>query len=228
MPSRGGDYGFAWTPHGTYARDLEHFVKLLDFTPMETILAATAGVAKLFMREDELGKIKPGYFADCVLVDGNPLEDITVLQDHDKLNVIMINGRLHKASYKEFMSTKPEAAPVVKKSLTNYASFTDTLGRPRIGHLDVENSTITPLAMASGAPISTLYEVIELGSELLPAGEPIPLDSVKLLPPISGRDVLAVGKNYSEHAKEFNKSGYDASDKVDQRKLYCFPPSEGC
>lgn len=39
--------------------------------------------------------------------------------------------------------------------------------------------------------------------------------SVNILPPISGRDILAVGKNYSEHAKEFNASGYDASDKVD-------------
>lgn len=103
----GGDYGFAWTPHGTYARDLEHFVKLLDFTPMESLLAATAGVAKLFMREDELGKILPGFYADCILVDGNPLEDIAVLQDHSKLNVIMINGRIHKASYKEFSKTAP-------------------------------------------------------------------------------------------------------------------------
>lgn len=39
--------------------------------------------------------------------------------------------------------------------------------------------------------------------------------SLNILPPISGRDILAVGKNYSEHAKEFNASGYDASDKVD-------------
>ena len=38
----GGDYGFAWTPHGTYARDLEHFVERLGFTPMEAILSATA------------------------------------------------------------------------------------------------------------------------------------------------------------------------------------------
>lgn len=37
----GGDYGFAWTPHGTYARDLEHFVKLLDFTPMESVVAVS-------------------------------------------------------------------------------------------------------------------------------------------------------------------------------------------
>lgn len=145
---RGGDYGFAWTPHGTYARDLEHFVKLLDFTPMESVLAATASVAKLFMRENELGKIKPGYFADCILVDGNPLDDIAILQDHDKLNVIIINGRIHKASYKEFMRTMPEPAAAPKKSLTNYVSFTDGLGRPRIGHLDMESSTITPLINA--------------------------------------------------------------------------------
>jgi imidazolonepropionase-like amidohydrolase len=96
MPYR--DYGFAWTPHGTYARDLEHFVTLLGFTPMEAILSATAGGGKLFLREHELGKIQPGYYADCILVDGNPLEDIKVLQDHEKLNVIVVNGRVHKSS----------------------------------------------------------------------------------------------------------------------------------
>lgn len=100
----GGDYGFAWTPHGTYARDLAHFVKLLDFTPMEAIISATAGVAKLCMRSHELGKVKEGYFADCILVDGNPLEDIEVLQNHDKLNVIVINGRVHKAGRVEYVA----------------------------------------------------------------------------------------------------------------------------
>ena len=37
----GGDYGFAWIPHGTNAKDLEYFVKYLGFTPMEALLAAT-------------------------------------------------------------------------------------------------------------------------------------------------------------------------------------------
>ncbi|KAI9927394.1 hypothetical protein ASPWEDRAFT_53542 [Aspergillus wentii DTO 134E9] len=100
----GGDYGFAWTPHGTYARDLALFTNLLGFTPHEAIISATAGVAKLFMRENELGKIKPGYYADCVLVDGNPLDDIEILQDHSKLNIIMINGRVHKAGRKEYIA----------------------------------------------------------------------------------------------------------------------------
>ncbi|KAL3454075.1 hypothetical protein BJX65DRAFT_301865 [Aspergillus insuetus] len=106
----GGDYGFAWTPHGTYARDLEHFTKLLGFTPHEAIIAATYGVAKLFMRSDGMGQIRPGNFADCVLVDGNPLDDITILQDHSKLNVIMINGRVHKAGRKELLIPSAAAA----------------------------------------------------------------------------------------------------------------------
>jgi hypothetical protein len=52
----------------------------------------------------DLGKIQEGFFGDCILVDRNPLEDITVLQDHDKLNVIVINGRVHKAGRKEYVA----------------------------------------------------------------------------------------------------------------------------
>ena len=92
----GGDYGFAWTPHGTYARDLEHFVERLGFTPMEAILSATAQGGQIMLRPGELGKVQPGYLADMILIDGNPLDDITILQDHDKLHYIMKDGRFHK------------------------------------------------------------------------------------------------------------------------------------
>ncbi|KAK4496382.1 hypothetical protein PRZ48_012362 [Zasmidium cellare] len=218
----GGDYGFAWTPHGTYAKDLELFVKYLDFTPMESLVAATAGVAKLFMRENELGKILPGYYADLILVDGDPVADIGVLQEHDKLNLIMINGRIHKASYKDFLKPEqpsPVMAPQEKTKMNNFVAYrlSDGTGRTRIGHLDQENGTITPVSFESGTPIENLYQVIEVGEEDIIAGdEPFALtQDINILPPLSGRDVLAVGKNYSEHAKEFNASGYDASDKVD-------------
>lgn len=86
----------------------------------------------------------------------------------------------------------------------------------RVGHLDQGSGKITPLAFASGTPITNLSEVLEVGTDnVKPAGDPIDRSSVRVLPPISGRDVLAVGKNYAEHAKEFNASGYDSSDKVD-------------
>ncbi|HEV7933137.1 MAG TPA: amidohydrolase family protein [Actinomadura sp.] len=92
----GGDYGFAWTPHGTYARDLEHFVKLLGFTPMEAILSATKLGGEIMDRSGELGQIRSGYLADLLLVDGDPLADIGVLQDRDRLTAIMKDGRFHK------------------------------------------------------------------------------------------------------------------------------------
>jgi imidazolonepropionase-like amidohydrolase len=46
---------------------------------------------------EELGQIKPGYLADLLLVDGDPLADIERLQHRDALLVIMKDGRLHKA-----------------------------------------------------------------------------------------------------------------------------------
>ena len=93
----GGDYGFAWNPHGTYARDLLLFVDVLGFTPMETLVAATRMGGEIMGRPDELGQIKPGYLADLLLVDGDPLADIKCLQNRDALLAIMKDGRLHKA-----------------------------------------------------------------------------------------------------------------------------------
>lgn len=103
-------------------------------------------------------------------------------------------------------------------NLTNYVAYLEPNSGPRIGHLDFKTSTITPLSFKSGTPLTDLYQVITVGEQGIKASctESIPLSSVKHLPPISGRDVLAVGKNYVEHAKEFNSSGYDASDKTDQ------------
>ncbi|KAI1175787.1 hypothetical protein F4777DRAFT_295782 [Nemania sp. FL0916] len=103
--------------------------------------------------------------------------------------------------------------------LTNYIAYVNPeTGIEQIGHLDIEKNTIQPLSLRSGTPVRNLYQVIEAGSadKLVVAGPPVSADSVKILPAISGRDVLAVGKNYMEHAKEFNSSGYDSSDKVDR------------
>ena len=93
----GGDYGFAWNPHGTYARDLLLFVDVLGFTPTETLVAATRMGGEIMGMSDELGQIKTGYLADLLLIDGNPLEDIKLLQNQDALLVIMKDGQLHKA-----------------------------------------------------------------------------------------------------------------------------------
>ena len=93
----GGDYGFAWTPQGTNAKDLEIFVDMLGFSPMEAIIAATKLGGQIMMRGDELGMIKPGYLADMLLVDGDPIANIRVLQDKARLIAIMKDGQFHKA-----------------------------------------------------------------------------------------------------------------------------------
>lgn len=89
----------------------------------------------------------------------------------------------------------------------NYIAYTKG-HRPRIGILNIDENTINPLAYKSGTPVSTLYEVIEAGDDAFTrSSEAIQVKDVKILPPLSGRDVLAVGKNYVDHAKEFNQSG---------------------
>jgi imidazolonepropionase-like amidohydrolase len=92
----GGDYGFAWNPIGTNARDIEHFVNLLGFSPMDAILSATKLGGEIMMMGNELGQVKPGYLADLILVDGNPLANVKILQDADKLLAIMKDGAFHK------------------------------------------------------------------------------------------------------------------------------------
>ncbi|KAE8151486.1 hypothetical protein BDV25DRAFT_92201 [Aspergillus avenaceus] len=92
----GGDYGFAWAPHGTYARDVKHLVDLFGYTPMESIIAATAWGGEMMGHPQALGKVAPGYYADVILIDGDPLSDLEILQKQDKLHSIVINGHVHK------------------------------------------------------------------------------------------------------------------------------------
>ena len=93
----GGDYGFVHTPHGTYARDLWLFVKVLGYSAMETIVAATRLGGEIMGRPGELGVVQPGALADLLLVDGDPLADLTLLQDRHAIRMIMKDGALHKA-----------------------------------------------------------------------------------------------------------------------------------
>jgi len=96
----GGDYGFAWNPIGTNARDIEHFVKLLDFSPMDAIVSATKLGGQIMQMGNELGQVKAGYLADLILVDGNPLADVSILRDKKRLLAIMKDGSFHKAPTK--------------------------------------------------------------------------------------------------------------------------------
>ncbi|MFY8087923.1 MAG: amidohydrolase family protein, partial [Rubrivivax sp.] len=93
----GGDYGFAFTPHCQNARDLEFFVKYLGFTPMEAIRATTVYGGQIMMRGHELGAVKEGYLADLLLVDGDPLANLSILRDPKRILAVMKDGVFAKA-----------------------------------------------------------------------------------------------------------------------------------
>ena len=65
--------------------------------PIEIIRAATLIGAQIVRQVGKLGCLKPGAFADLLVVDGNPLTDLGVLQEQGKyLAAIMKGGRFHK------------------------------------------------------------------------------------------------------------------------------------
>jgi imidazolonepropionase-like amidohydrolase len=92
----GGDYGFAVTPMGQNARDIDHFVRYFGYTPNEALRGATIVGAQLMGHAGELGEVKDGYLADLLLVKGNPLQDVSIMQHQDSFAMIMKDGVIYK------------------------------------------------------------------------------------------------------------------------------------
>ncbi len=88
----GGDYGFAWNPHGSYAKELTFFVRHVGFTPGQVIMCATRTGAEIMGRGHEFGTLEPGKLADILVVDGDVLADIAVLEDRSRFLAVMQGG----------------------------------------------------------------------------------------------------------------------------------------
>ena len=99
----GGDYGFAWNPIGTNARDIGHFVDMLEFSPIDAIMAATRLGGQIMGMGDRLGQVRPGYLADLLLVDGDPVENVAILLRRDRLKAIMKDGAFWKSPASGFV-----------------------------------------------------------------------------------------------------------------------------
>jgi imidazolonepropionase-like amidohydrolase len=88
----GGDYGFAWNPHGTYAKELTFFVKYVGFSPLDTIHCATQRGAEIMGRDAELGTLEAGKLADILVVDGDVLADIELLENPARFVAVLQGG----------------------------------------------------------------------------------------------------------------------------------------
>jgi imidazolonepropionase-like amidohydrolase len=88
----GGDFGFAWTAHGQYAKELTFFVKYVGFSALETIRCATKTGAEIMGRGAEFGTLEPGKLADVLVVDGDVLADISLLEDRSRFVAVMQGG----------------------------------------------------------------------------------------------------------------------------------------
>ncbi|MEJ8567045.1 metal-dependent hydrolase family protein [Elongatibacter sediminis] len=79
-------------PHGENAREFEYMVEG-GMPPLEAIRSATVTAAQLLRVEDELGSIAPGKLADIIAVNGDPLDDVSLLSD---VRFVMKDGRVHR------------------------------------------------------------------------------------------------------------------------------------
>lgn len=88
----GTDAGTPFNYHGENAQELERMVAL-GMSPMESILASTAQAARLIGIQEKVGTLERGKVADLILVEGNPLKKIALLQDRNRMMGVMKAGR---------------------------------------------------------------------------------------------------------------------------------------
>jgi imidazolonepropionase-like amidohydrolase len=89
----GTDCGHVFPP-GSNAWELEQYVKKLGMTPMQALTLATRNAAEALGKLDRFGTLEKGKVADLVVVKGNPLKDVRLLQSPENILVVMKDGEV--------------------------------------------------------------------------------------------------------------------------------------
>jgi len=91
----GSESGWSPVPYGQWhARELQIFVDDLGMSPLQAIHAGTLGATRLFKRFGaDVGRLEPGRYADLIVIDGDPGEDIALLQKPSRFDWIFKSGR---------------------------------------------------------------------------------------------------------------------------------------
>jgi imidazolonepropionase-like amidohydrolase len=91
----GTDSGFSVTPYGVWhARELELLMTYAGLSSLEAIQAGTSNGALMLGLEGRIGVVAPGMIADLIVVNGDPVADITVLQKRECIEKVIQNGRV--------------------------------------------------------------------------------------------------------------------------------------
>ena len=98
-------FGFAWNPHGDYAKELSFFVHYVGFSPLDTIRCATKTGAEIMGRDSEFGTLEAGKLADLLIIDGDVLADISVLEDRSRFLAVIQGGVIKAGSLAHHGST---------------------------------------------------------------------------------------------------------------------------
>lgn len=94
----GGDYGFAWSPHGQQARDLKYFIDYYGYSAAEALICATRHGGQAMIDDGGLGTLEAGKLADLILVNGDVLADVSILTDRSRIAMVMKDGAIHSLS----------------------------------------------------------------------------------------------------------------------------------
>jgi imidazolonepropionase-like amidohydrolase len=81
-------------PFGRHAWELELLVTLLDVSPMRALQMGTREAAHAIGLGAHCGVLEPGRWADLLVVDGDPLADIRILQQPERIQAVFRDGRL--------------------------------------------------------------------------------------------------------------------------------------
>jgi imidazolonepropionase-like amidohydrolase len=89
----GSDAGFSVIHHGLNARELE-FLVANGMSPLEAIRATTSVAAETMNLQHKVGTLKPGFWCDAIVVDGDPTREIKLLQDRSRIGTVIKDGQV--------------------------------------------------------------------------------------------------------------------------------------
>ena len=89
----GNDAGRPFICHSDFYRELVYFQKYMNVSNEYTLFLATKNNAKLLNIDNLTGTVEPGKYADFLILDENPAEDLKALRN---INTVVFNGRVFK------------------------------------------------------------------------------------------------------------------------------------